>query len=82
VAPIYYANFMYNGWLGYSALREYKAGLFLTGSSDEQLQKMAALRAFESVFREIVISKCFLSVETARKQLSNYLLNFKMSFFY
>jgi len=68
VAPIFYSNFMYNGWLVYSAIREYKAGLFLTGSSDEQLQMMAALRAFESVFSEIVISKCFLSVETATKE--------------
>lgn len=46
----------------------YKGGLFLTGSSEEEYQKVTALRAFESVFAEIVISKCISSVETATKE--------------
>ena len=49
----------------------YKAGLFLTGSSEEQLQKKTALRVFESVFGEVVvISQCFSSMETAIKEVA------------
>jgi hypothetical protein len=59
---------MYIGWLGNSAVRVYKAGLFLTGSSEEQYQKVTALRAFEPVSGEIIISICSSSMETATKE--------------